>query len=172
MLPRAVRKGSLTVSKGCLSSARVACACGVHVWRARVQKHCSIYTRIQIDPPQGMPRDSTSNEIERWTAVDSKLSRFPTLTKPFEPTTRCPELVQSCSAHRTYISPVTIGAINHARSTTLTCQFKKLVVFSKTTTRCRLGLSVSRAAAAGAQCARQLSADRTLMGERQFEALQ
>ena len=95
-------------------------ACAIHALRASAAN--AHLRRLPADaraPCQHVMPCSTSMSRLRADGgqhgVDSKLSRFPTLTKPFEPTTRCPELVQSCSAHRTYISPVTIGAINHAR---------------------------------------------------------
>jgi hypothetical protein len=52
-----------------------------------------------------------SDRTVESTGFYSKLSRFPTLRKPFEPTTRCPELVQSCPAHARRDSPLTSGAI-------------------------------------------------------------
>jgi hypothetical protein len=103
------------VSKGCLSSARVACACGV-----RAFENLAVSTHVQIGPLRALSArhavqhfnvQTKSDRTVESTGFYSKLSRFPTLRKPFEPTTRCPELVQSCPAHARRDSPLTSGAI-------------------------------------------------------------
>ena len=88
-------------------------ACAIHALRASAAN--AHLRRLPADaraPCQHVMPCSTSNELTvASTGFYSKLSRFPTLRKPFEPTTRCPELVQSCPAHARRDSPLTSGAI-------------------------------------------------------------